>query len=388
MNFTFLNIPVRIHPTFWIFLLFFTEIYRHFSLESVILGAVLFISLLVHEFGHALTAQYFGAKPTVSLEAFGGRAYYNGFGLTPKQEFLITLNGPLLESLLIALSYYLIKMNVFENYYIRYFLHVTFQLNVLWCVLNLIPVLPLDGGHLVRYFLEKKFGVKGSKASLILSMVCCVIAVPCLFKLGFFFFAILLGLFGFQNFKILQRFKQTSGEVNPFSTYMKGVEAIKEGDLEKAKVLLKKLLQSQDEQIKHKATEAMAKIYLTEADSQKSYELLLKSNPELLKEGKCLLCRLALQRKNYALVAKHSREIYTIEPSFEIAVLNSKAFAGLNQVELAVGWLQTAAQFEEVPREEIDKVLHDSCYDSIRHEELFKHYVEQIAPSSDVANPN
>jgi len=74
MKFKFLNISIYIHPIFWIFLLFFTDIYRDLSIESVIWGIILFFSLLVHEYGHALTALYFGAKPTVILEAFGGKA--------------------------------------------------------------------------------------------------------------------------------------------------------------------------------------------------------------------------------------------------------------------------------------------------------------------------
>lgn len=93
MNFTFLNIPVGIHPSFWIFLLFFTGIYNNPSIESVIVGAVMFVSLLVHEYGHALTAAYFGAKPTITLEAFGGRAEYSSFGISRKKQLLITLYG-------------------------------------------------------------------------------------------------------------------------------------------------------------------------------------------------------------------------------------------------------------------------------------------------------
>ena len=36
---------------------------------------VIFISILVHEFGHALTACYFGQKPRIELVAFGGLTY-------------------------------------------------------------------------------------------------------------------------------------------------------------------------------------------------------------------------------------------------------------------------------------------------------------------------
>ena len=66
MNFKFLNIPVQICPSFWIFLLFLTEIYQDPSIESLIVGLVVIMSLLVHEYGHALTAVYFGKNPKSS----------------------------------------------------------------------------------------------------------------------------------------------------------------------------------------------------------------------------------------------------------------------------------------------------------------------------------
>jgi len=145
VNFTFLNIPVRIEPVFWIFLLFFSDLYQDFSIESVIVGFVMIVSLLLHEYGHALTAVYFGGKPKIKLEAFGGKAEYNDFGITKTQEAIITLNGPLFESLLIALPYFLLESGFFAKYhYVQYVLYVTMRINILWCLLNLIPVDPLD----------------------------------------------------------------------------------------------------------------------------------------------------------------------------------------------------------------------------------------------------
>jgi stage IV sporulation protein FB len=346
MNFRFLNIPVHIHPTFWVFLLFFTNIYRDPSIESVIWGVVLIFSLLVHEYGHALTALYFGARPAITLEAFGGNAQYNSSGITPKQRFLITLNGPLLEAVLIVLAYSVLKSGVFSHHpYIQYFLDVTVRLNILWCLLNLIPIAPLDGGHLVRYMLERKFGPKGYRASLLLGLACAAVAVPYLYLHGFFFFATLLLIFGLQNFQTLRHERPASGQDNHFSCYIKAIAAINNHEMERAKELLKKPLKSKDASIKYAAIEALAKIHFQENERQKAYDLLSKADPQFLKEGKCLLCKLAFERHDYELVSKYSRDIYTIEPSYEIALLNSKAFAHLNDPALSNAWLETASQF-------------------------------------------
>ena len=298
MNFRFLNIPVEIHPTFWIFLLFFTKFYQDPSIESVIVGIVLIFSLLVHEYGHALTAVYFGASPTITLEAFGGKAQYNGRRITPKQEFLITLNGPLLESLLIVLPFFLLKMGVFAGHaYIQYFLYVTMRLNILWCLLNLIPLVPLDGGHLVRYILEKKFGDNGHRLSIIIGLICVVLATPYLYYAGYFFFGTLLLIYGFQNFQILRGFRVSARENSPFSCYLMGVNAINDNEPEKAKMFLTPLLKSKQQNIKHSAIESLAQVYFRENDSQKAYKLLLKGDHQFLKAGKCLLCKLAFERK-------------------------------------------------------------------------------------------
>jgi stage IV sporulation protein FB len=373
LNFRFLNIPVYIHPTFWIFLILFTNIYRDFSMQSVILGIVMIFSLLVHEYGHALTAYYFGARPAIVLEAFGGRAEYEGFRMTPRQEFLVTLNGPLLESVLILLSYSLLQWDIFDSHpYIRYFLYVTMRLNILWCLLNLIPIAPLDGGHLARYLLERKFGEKGYRASIMLGLISAMVAVPYLCYQGFVFFGILLLIFGFRHFQMLREARTFE---SPFSSYMRGVEAIKENDLESAKTILRKLLKTQDAHIQRLAVESLAKAYMQGNEAQKSYDLLLKADPQGLKEGKCLLCKLAFERKNYDLVCKYSRDIYEIDPSYEIALLNSKAFAGLHEPALSGAWLETASRYRA---DSIDNLLEDPIFDAVKNQDVFQQYLQKI----------
>ncbi len=364
---------MHIHPTFWIFLIFFTNIYRDLSIHSCILGGVLILSLLVHEYGHALTALYFGARPTITLEAFGGHAQYNAFGMTRKQQFLITLNGPLLESLLIVVSYGLLKCDLFENSYVRFFLYATMRLNILWCLLNLIPMAPLDGGHLLRYLLENRFGQKGYKASIIIGLLCAAIAVPYLFYQGLYFFAGLLLVFGLQHLQIFKTAApSSSGSENPFNAYVKSQEAIKNNDLSRAKDILKRLIKSKDASIKCSATESLAKLYALENQNDKSYELLLHADPRSLKEGKKLLCRLAYERKNYELVGKYSRDIYAIDPSFETALLNSQAFAQLNQPALSGAWLYTASQFGDHTLPLIADLIKKPTYASVRDQDAFR----------------
>lgn len=379
MNFKFLNIPVQIRPTFWIFLLFFTNLYIDPSIEKLILGGVLLFSLLVHEYGHALTALFFGGRPSITLEAFGGYAEYEGHAMSPKQRFIITLNGPLLESLLIVIPYYLLKTGVFADHmYVQYTLYATMKLNIIWCLLNLIPLAPLDGGYLMRYMLERRFGANGFKASIIVGLVCAAGAVPYLFSQGFFFFAILLAFFALQNFQMLQKSGVSSRKESQFNSYLNGVEAIKNNNTEKGKEILKKLLKSKNASVKHSAIESIAKVYMDEKEDQRAYELLLKADPEFLKEGKCLLCRLAFDRQNYEVITKYSRDIYAIEPTYETALLNAKAFAHLNDPLLAGGWLETASLFGEEYIERLKRDLLDEAFECVKDHEEFSRYAKKL----------
>ena len=208
MQFRFLNIPVYIENTFWIFALFFSDLYQDLSMESVIRVVVLLGSLLVHEYGHALTALYFGANPQIKLEAFGGHAEYNGYRIKKWQRFVITLNGPLLESLLIVISYFLLEWGYFaHSYYIGFFLWTTMKLNIFWCGLNLLPVVPLDGGRMLSYMFEGLSRDHGEKLTLFIGLITVVLVSPILYSRRIFFFATLLLIFGFQHVQRLQELR-------------------------------------------------------------------------------------------------------------------------------------------------------------------------------------
>ena len=369
IEFRFLGIPVTIQPSFLIFFLLFTELYRAISIESLLLGAIMVFSLLVHEYGHGLAAQHFGAKPEINLEAFGGNTQY--LGLTEKQSFFVTLSGPLLESILIAIPYFILKNIAIENYYAHYALLSMLKLNILWCLLNLIPLAPLDGGKMANYLLEKAFGETGLKIGTILGLFSAFLGGSYLLFQGYFFFGALLFIYGFQNVQI---YRQLSPKKTPAMLYEEAVAKQKRKDLEAAKAIFKKLLHSKNKTIKSSSVESFAKILYEENKSKEAYKLLLQRDPSSLKSGKCLLCKLAYEAKNYALIEQFSQEIYEIEPSYEIALLNSKAFAHLKKPAYAGGWLKTASLFEGAPQEEISTLLNTDLYATIKDDEEFRKY--------------
>ena len=103
LNFSLFGIPVRVHPFFWLITLFLGPIR---SQRPDILYAVLawilavFISILIHELGHALVQRAYGYRPWITLYGLGGLASYDPAavyqprGSPTVRQILISAAGP------------------------------------------------------------------------------------------------------------------------------------------------------------------------------------------------------------------------------------------------------------------------------------------------------
>ncbi|WP_342265171.1 site-2 protease family protein [Cardinium endosymbiont of Philonthus spinipes] len=206
LNFRFLKVPVSIDLSYWIFLLLVMGSAGGNYRESLLWSSIFTFSILIHEYGHALTALYFGAAPMIVLQAFGGRTLFNTSHITDKQQFLITLSGPLFQGLLTLTAYLLLQFNIVHSYLLKYLLIVTMYINTRWLLLNLLPIAPLDGGWLMRYILEKSFGRKGYLASIIVGLMAAAIAIPYFYFQGYhWFFIMQLFMCGWQYCKLWQK---------------------------------------------------------------------------------------------------------------------------------------------------------------------------------------
>ena len=89
------RIPLAIHPFFWLFAAVIGWINSGTFLGMFIWVGIIFVSVLFHEFGHALTAVIFKQKARIQLVALGGVTMYDGPKLNAWKQFIITFNGPL-----------------------------------------------------------------------------------------------------------------------------------------------------------------------------------------------------------------------------------------------------------------------------------------------------
>ena len=341
---------------------------------------VIFVSVLFHEYGHAIFATIFGQRAQIQLFAFGGLTLPQGKKLKAWQEFVVIAMGPGFGFLLYFAAS-LIPLSLFSGIgmlgeYLSYTVKVTRFINLFWTVINLIPILPLDGGHLLRVVLSAFMGHKAWKASFMISFALSLLGCLFFFAIGQYFIAIVFLLFTFQSGETLRQFRNFTKEDENGSVKGQMEEAQKQlqhGDLESAKKCLENLLSSTSHGMIHTlAIENLAKIAFHEEDKQKAYDLLKGEEKHLSAEGKVLFYQACFYQQDYARVIKLSGKIFELERTSEIAIMAAKAMGYEAKAKESVAWLTAAKVFGEGNFQEIVK---SSAFDSVRESKEFQKFL-------------
>jgi len=182
---TMFGIPIKIHWTFLLLLVWIVYVSQSGLEEwdwmrmarTGLLVAVLFVCVVLHELGHALTARRYGIRTrNILLLPIGGLAVLDRLPEKPMQELLVALAGPLvnfalalifLPILLILQPYGLSELayallnpersNVFLDLQasnIERFLFFMVMINLFVGAFNLLPIFPMDGGRILRALLS------------------------------------------------------------------------------------------------------------------------------------------------------------------------------------------------------------------------------------------
>ena len=154
LRFRLFGFPIRVSPWFWLVMaLFGSNLIQALGLPYLFLWIGCgFVSILVHELGHAFAYRLFGARAEIVLHGFGG--YARGQQLrSPWQRMLVSLAGPFAQFALAA-AVHLTAVYVYawdqQSPILRVAKYFLLLMNIVWAVLNLVPVLPLDGGNVMR----------------------------------------------------------------------------------------------------------------------------------------------------------------------------------------------------------------------------------------------
>lgn len=132
-------------------------------------GVFLLISILLHELGHSLVAMAFGCRVRdITLMMMGGCASMLSMPRKPWQEFLMAFAGPLV-SLILAIAGFLFAGVHFDGtgdlvykpgIINEFALYQVGVLNLILFIFNLLPAFPMDGGRILRAFLQQFFMTK------------------------------------------------------------------------------------------------------------------------------------------------------------------------------------------------------------------------------------
>jgi Zn-dependent protease len=175
------------------------------AVPALLLGAmVVFVSILVHELGHAVAARAFGYQPQIVIEWFGGHTQPNApVTISWIKEIVLTAAGPafgfalgaLAEVGLIATGGRQISDHPSAPLGIEV-LGFFARANLVWALLNLVPVLPLDGGRISNTLATRIFGPRGVFVSQGFSLLICVAAVAFGVSIGQSVLAVFFAIWG------------------------------------------------------------------------------------------------------------------------------------------------------------------------------------------------
>ena len=206
-RFTLLGFPVSIHWMFWLTAALLSGQIDNLSKPGALwqMGiwmAVVFLSVLWHELGHVIFQRKFGARPEIMLVAFGGLAVPHGGQFNRGQSFIIAAAGPAFGLLLWGASEIFFHFSPPQTDLQASLSGMLWVVNLFWSLVNLLPILPLDGGHMMQAAL----GPKRVKVVAAIGMVTAgAVAVAAMTLLHAFFMAFFFGWFAWQNFQIFQR---------------------------------------------------------------------------------------------------------------------------------------------------------------------------------------
>lgn len=209
IEFKLFGIPVRVEPVFWFTLgligLMGPGVRSINGLLYVALFVLAgFVSILIHEMGHALLIRKFKLPTQVVLSSFGGFAMYPAGVLNRKQSFMVSLAGPLLQALSGVAVLFTLRFVNLPDTQLDYFLGTFISISIFWAILNCLPVFPLDGGQMLGAILGPRRQAGLHLTSLIIAVLVAIFAI----QNGYLFGAVFMGLFAFQNYQHWQRLKR------------------------------------------------------------------------------------------------------------------------------------------------------------------------------------
>jgi Zn-dependent protease len=245
LHFRLLGFPIRVHPFFWLVVVFLgvgTGKNETDPVELITWVAVVFVSIVVHELGHAIMQRTYGGHPWITLYSFGGLASCDDCDRSTRSQVIISFAGPLagfIFAFVVLLTVqltghdfgfgslqHILQTNqtrdvlpiplvgryfaYFEPYASNVLNLIVWQLiyvNIIWGLVNLLPVYPLDGGRISRELFVHRNPSAGIAQSLLLSFVVALALAGYFALRQEFYTCLMFGYFAYANYQNLKMYR-------------------------------------------------------------------------------------------------------------------------------------------------------------------------------------
>lgn len=250
------GIPVRLE---WTFLVFTVLIGSTLGELSLVIGwvVVVTLSILVHELGHAAALRGWGVPSRIVLHVMGGVTIPTRNPPTRWGRIVVSLAGPFTGMVLFGLPALLLEDAVAGQDPWHDIVRFVVWVNIGWALVNLLPVLPLDGGNVANELL-------GEVPARVLSVVVAAAVGVWAATEGFLFGAVFALFFLVDNVRALgaRRERAVVADLQP------ATEALERGDTATALGLAQSVLaRSRDNRVRALATEVGAWSALESGDT-------------------------------------------------------------------------------------------------------------------------
>ncbi len=165
MRFRLFGVDVEVQMFFWLTTTFFAypDLMAGRYANVAVWIAVVFVSVLVHELGHALEVKRHRIEPEIALHGMGGTTSWQPIRLLSRGDhILISLAGPFagfaLGGMIYAFRHFAPHIVARMPELAQLAIGMLIYVNIYWGMVNLIPVLPFDGGHVLEHALGPKRG--------------------------------------------------------------------------------------------------------------------------------------------------------------------------------------------------------------------------------------
>ncbi len=233
--------PVRIHPFFWVTTLILGISGGGSTPPAEVIGWIcaVFVSILIHELGHAVAQRHYGGHPRITLYAMGGLAACNDCDRSTRSQILISLAGPCAGFAFAALvlvairavghqaglaiggdsqfeAQGLIPLSVLgislywdplSSYAANYMVWQFLWINVLWGTVNLLPIYPLDGGQISRELCLLGQPQRGMVLSLQISVFAAAAMALVGLSWGSWFVGLFFGYLAYSSYRTLKAYQ-------------------------------------------------------------------------------------------------------------------------------------------------------------------------------------